>query len=157
MFEAISEFISEIASGRRVPQGFADTDYRLAAAALLVHIATLDQKFEALEKDKVRDLLAERFELGAEEVDKLFQAAQRADAEAVDLYRFTSVINHALDDDGRRRVVEMMFKVAYADGKLSEFEDNMVWRASELLHVPARERVTIRRQVREKSGEGEQS
>ena len=47
----------------------------------------------------------------------------------------------------------MMFEVAYADGQLSEFEDNVVWRASELLHVPSRERVTLRRQVREEKGE----
>ena len=81
------------------------------------------------------------------------QAALAADRDAVDLYRFTSVINHALDDEGRRRIVEMMFEAAYVDGKLTEFEDNVVWRASELLNVPARERVNIRRSVREEKGE----
>ena len=155
MFDAISGFINEIAGGHRDPRGFVDTDYRLAAAALLVHMATLDQKIEPSERAKVRDVLSYRFELSPGDVDRLFEAAERADVEAVDLYRFTSVINHALDDEGRRRIVEMMFEVAYTDGKLSEFEDNLVWRASELLHVPARERVTIRRQVREESGEGE--
>jgi uncharacterized tellurite resistance protein B-like protein len=157
MFDAISEFISEIAGGRRDPRAFVDTDYRLAVAALLLHTAILDQKVDPVERAKIRDVLSSRFELSAGDVDKLFAAAERADAEAVDLYRFTSVINHALDDEGRQRIVEMMFEVAYADGNLSEFEDNLVWRASELLHVPARERVTIRRRVREKSGEGEQS
>jgi uncharacterized tellurite resistance protein B-like protein len=153
MLSAIGEFINEIAGGRRDPRTFADTDYRLAAAALLVHIATLDQKIEPAERAKIGDVLSYRFELKPAEVSELFEAAQRADAEAVDLYRFTSVINHALDDAGRQRIVEMMFEVAYADGQLSEFEDNLVWRASELLHVPARERVTIRRRVREESGE----
>jgi uncharacterized tellurite resistance protein B-like protein len=156
MFDAISEFINEIAGGRRDPRAFADTDYRLAAAALLLHMATLDQKIETSERAKIRDVLSYRFELSPGDVDKLFEAARRADAEAVDLYRFTSVINHALDDEGRQRIVEMMFEVAYADGRLSEFEDNLVWRASELLHVPARERVTIRRRVREESGEGDE-
>ena len=84
---------------------------------------------------------------------KLVQAALRADKEAVDLYRFTSVLNHALDEEGRTRIVQMMFEIAYNDGKLSEFEDNVVWRASELLNVPARERVTLRRQMREEKGE----
>jgi uncharacterized tellurite resistance protein B-like protein len=154
MFNAISDFISEIAGGRRDPRAFVDTDYRLAAAALLVHTAALDQKIEPAEHTKILDVLANRFELSPEEVGELLEAARRADVEAVDLYRFTSVINHALDDEGRRRVVEMMFEVAYADGRLSEFEDNLVWRASELLHVPARERVTIRRRVRQESGEG---
>jgi uncharacterized tellurite resistance protein B-like protein len=48
-------------------------------------------------------------------------------------------------------VVEMMFEVAYADGGLTEFEDNLVWRAAELLHVGSRERVQIRREVREEA------
>jgi uncharacterized tellurite resistance protein B-like protein len=65
--------------------------------------------------------------------------------EAVDLYQFTSVINRACSGDARRRMVEMMFEVAYSDGALSEFEDNVVWRAAELMHVPSRERVTMRR------------
>jgi uncharacterized tellurite resistance protein B-like protein len=153
MFRSIGEFIGEIAGGSRHPQSFGETDLRLAAAALLVHVATLDQDFDAAEHSKLRDVLAYRFDLGLEEAEKLVQAALRADKEAVDLYRFTSVLNHALDDEGRTRIVQMMFEVAYADGKLSEFEDNVVWRASELLNVPARERVTLRRQMREEKGE----
>jgi len=98
-------------------------------------------------------VLAYRFDLGLEEAEKLVQAALRADKEAVDLYRFTSVLNHALDEEGRKRIVQMMFEIAYADGQLSEFEDNVVWRASELLNVQARERVTLRRQMREEKGE----
>jgi uncharacterized tellurite resistance protein B-like protein len=47
----------------------------------------------------------------------------------------------------------MMFEVAYSDGSLSEFEDNVVWRAAELMHVPSRERVTIRREVRKSAEE----
>jgi uncharacterized tellurite resistance protein B-like protein len=46
-----------------------------------------------------------------------------------------------------------MFEVAYSDGALSEFEDNVVWRAAELMHVPSRERVTIRREVRREADE----
>ncbi len=153
MFRSIGEFIGDITSGSRHPQAFGETDLRLAAAALLVHVATLDQDFDATEHSKLRDVLAYRFDLGLEEAEKLVQAALRADKEAVDLYRFTSVLNHALDEEGRARIVQMMFEVAYADGKLSEFEDNVVWRASELLNVPARERVTLRRQVREEKDE----
>ncbi len=155
MFRSISDFVGEIARGARHPRSFGDTDYRLAAAALLVHVVTLDQKFDEAERAKLCGVLAYRFDLSPEEAEKLVLAALAADREAVDLYRFTSVLNHALDEEGRRRIVEMMFEAAYVDGKLTEFEDNVVWRASELLNVPARERVNIRRSVREDKGEGE--
>ena len=151
MLRSIGEFISEITGGDRHPATFEDTDFRLAAAALLVHVAATDSNFDEQERVRLREILAERFELGAEEVNELIESAVAADREAVDLYQFTSLLNRSFDDEQRRRVVEMMFQIAYADGELSEFEDNIVWRASELMHVPSRERVTIRRQVREAS------
>jgi len=151
VLRSIGEFITEIMGGERPPETFEDTDFRLAAAALLVHVATTDNNFDESERAKLRDVLAYRFELDPDETDRLIEAAIQADREAVDLYQFTSVLNRAFDEEGRRRVVEMMFEVAYADGELSEFEDNIVWRAAELMHVPSRERVTIRRQVRDDS------
>jgi uncharacterized tellurite resistance protein B-like protein len=155
MLRSLGEFISEITGGTRDPARFEETDYRLAAVALLVHVAATDANFDEQERAKLRDVLAERFGLGADEVDALIESAVSADREAVDLYQFTSLLNRSCDDEGRRKVVEMMFQVAYADGQLSEFEDNIVWRASELMHVPSRERVTIRAQVRTQNTQDE--
>ena len=70
-----------------------------------------------------------------------------AEHEAVYLYNFTSDLNRALDDDGRRRIVEMLWEVIYADGRLNEFEDNLVWRVADLLHVSSRDRIEIRLRV----------
>jgi uncharacterized tellurite resistance protein B-like protein len=155
MLRSISEFINEITGGDRHPEKFQEDDYHLAAAALLVHVVTSDNNFNAAEQARLCDVIAYRFELGRDDADKLIEAAIRADREAVDLYQFTSVINRALDEEGRRRVVEMMFEVAYADGKLSEFEDNVVWRAAEIMNVPSRERVTIRRHMRDEIADKE--
>jgi uncharacterized tellurite resistance protein B-like protein len=155
MLRSISEFISEITGGARHPVSFEETDFRLAAAALLVHVATTDNNFDAAEHAKLAEVLSQRFDLGAEEADELIGSAVRADLEAVDLYQFTSRLNASFDEEGRKKIVEMMFQVAYADGTLSEFEDNIVWRAADLMHVPSRERVTIRRRVRDESAADE--
>lgn len=155
MLRSIGDFISEITGGAREPANFEESDYRLAAAALLVHVATTDSNFDEDERAKLREVLSERFQLGTEAADGLIDSAIAADREAVDLYQFTSTLNRSCDEEGRRRVVEMMFEVAYADGQLSEFEDNIVWRAADLLHVPSRERVTIRRQVRDETAADE--
>jgi uncharacterized tellurite resistance protein B-like protein len=152
MLRSIGEFISEITGGRH-PATFDDSDFRLAAAALLVHVATTDSDFDEAEHERLRTILAERFGMAAAEAEHLVESAVKADLDAVDLYQFTSVLNRACDDEARRRVVAMMFEVAYSDGTLSEFEDNVVWRAAELMHVPSRERVTIRRQVRDERSE----
>ncbi|MDQ0346453.1 MULTISPECIES: TerB family tellurite resistance protein [Ancylobacter] len=149
MLRSLTDFIAEIAGGGRETSAFAENDYRLAAAALLVHVVTIDGVIGADEMDKLRRLLAARFTLSEDDAEKLLEAAIARDAEAVDLYAFTSVLNRAMDEEGRRRVVEMMFEVAYADGGLTEFEDNLVWRAAELLNITSRDRVDIRKRVRD--------
>ncbi|MCS0495243.1 TerB family tellurite resistance protein [Ancylobacter sp. MQZ15Z-1] len=155
MLRSLTDFIAEIAGGVRDEASFAENDYRLAAAALLVHVVTIDGVIGADEMAKLRRLIASRFSMDENEAEALLEAAIARDAEAVDLYAFTSVLNRALDDEGRQRIVEMMFEVGYADGGLTEFEDNLVWRAAELLNVSSRDRVQIRRKVREGFGEDE--
>ena len=66
---------------------------------------------------------------------------------AVDLYHFTHLLNRALDDDGRAKIVEMMWEIVYADGQRDELEDNLIWRAADLLGVSANERIALRRRV----------
>lgn len=151
MFRVLSDFIADITGGGRDTQAFEENDYRLAAAALLVHVMSIDGAVTKQEEAIVQRILAERFNLSPSDTAALVALAIAKDAEAVDLYAFTSVLNRALDDEGRRRVVEMMFEVAYADGGLTEFEDNLVWRAAELLNVGSRDRVRIRREVREEA------
>jgi uncharacterized tellurite resistance protein B-like protein len=147
MLESLKSLIAELTGGAKHPERFAENDYRLAAAALLVHAATIDGDMSAAERAKLNAVLKQRFDLNDAATAALIDEATAAEHEAVDLYHFTSTLNRALDDDGRRRVVEMMWEIIYADGRLNEFEDNLVWRAADLLNVSSRERIEIRRRV----------
>ena len=55
-----------------------------------------------------------------------------------------------LDDAGRLRVVEMLWEIAFADGIVTEFEDNVLWRVADLLAVSPNERIALRQRVAEK-------
>jgi len=57
-------------------------------------------------------------------------------------------------DNERLRLVEMMWTVAYADGAVSEFEDNLIWRVADLLGVPSTERIALRHRVAAQTGSG---
>ena len=98
------------------------------------------------------NLLARRFELEPAEAASLAKAAENADAEAVDLYGFTSVLKRTLDEPDRERIIEMMWKLVYADGSVHEFEDNAVWRVAELLAVPSQTRIRLKKAVRDNAG-----
>src|SRR5688572_19316712 len=126
---------------------FEDNDYQLAAAALLVRVATIDGHFDDAERAKLHDRLKSRFALDDARAASLIEQAAVAEQEAVDLYGFTSLLDRALDDEGRRHLVEMMWEIVYADNRVSEFEDNLLWRVADLLHVPSRDRIDLRRRV----------
>jgi len=147
MFESLKALVAELTGGGQRAEAFAENDYRIAATALLVHAATIDGDMLAAERDTLRALLKDRFGLDDDATSMLIEKATAAEHEAVDLYHFTTTINHALDDDGRRRIVEMLWQIVYADGRMDEFEDNLVWRAADLLHVSSRDRVEIRQRV----------
>jgi uncharacterized tellurite resistance protein B-like protein len=83
-------------------------------------------------------------------LQELKTAENVIEGEAVDLYRFTSVIMREVDEKGRLRIVEMMWELVYADGQVSEFEDNVVWRAADLLGVSSRDRIDLKHRVAER-------
>ena len=147
MLKELSDFFSELTGGDKPVSQFAEGDYRLAAAALLVHVATVDHELTDESRAKLHELLKKRFSLDDAATEELIDAAAVADRDAIDLYHFTSLINRTLDDDGRRRLIEMMWEMAFVDGRVSEFEDNILWRVADLINVPQRERIEIRRRV----------
>jgi uncharacterized tellurite resistance protein B-like protein len=147
MFESFKNFITEFVDGNKHPSQFAEDDYRLAAAALLVHAAAIDGDMSPSERDKLHTVIKQRFNLDDAATAELIEKATAAEHEAVDLYHFTHQLNRALDEAGRARIVEMMWEIVYADGKRDELEDNLVWRAADLLGISARERIELRRRV----------
>jgi uncharacterized tellurite resistance protein B-like protein len=147
MFDALRSFITEVSGAEAPARSFGEDDYRLAAVALLVHVANVDGETALAERRRLKTIIAERFGLDAKEASKLIATAEQSDREAVDFYRFTSVLKRALDDDGRQKIVEMLWEIAFADGVVDEFEENTIWRIAELIGVSTRDRVLLRQRV----------
>ena len=147
LFDAIKSFVADLASGERQAGGLGDHDLRLATAALLVHAGTIDGEMSDAERGQLRELLKQRFTLDNDAAGELIVQGAAADEKAVDLYHFTRLLNDSLDETGRLRMIEMMWTMAYADGVLSEFEDNLIWRVADLLGVSSTERIALRRRV----------
>jgi len=147
MFESFKSFITEFVEGEKHPGQFCEDDYRLAAAALLVHAAAIDGEMSQSERDKLHAVIKLRFALDDAATDELITKATAAEHEAVDLYHFTHQLNRTLDEPARAKIIEMMWEIVYADGQRDELEDNLIWRAADLLGVSTRERVELRRRV----------
>jgi uncharacterized tellurite resistance protein B-like protein len=147
MFQSFRNFVAEFVDGDKHPAQFADDDYRLAAAAMLVHAAAIDGEMSQSERDELHAVIKQRFDLDDAATDELITKATAAEHEAVDLYHFTHLLNRALDEAGRAKIVEMMWQIVYADGQRDELEDNLIWRAADLLGVSTQERIALRRRV----------
>lgn len=150
MLDGLRQFITEIVSPNAQQRVFDETDYRLAATALLIHIVSLDGEPTAIERRKLHSLIETSFKLDPGTAGRLIASATRAESDAVDLYRFTSVIMREVDEAGRRRIVEMMWEMVFADGKVTEFEDNVLWRAADLLGISGRDRIDLKHMVQER-------
>ncbi|HVI27236.1 TerB family tellurite resistance protein [Hansschlegelia sp.] len=146
MLETLRRFLSDLAGA---PEGdsFAVDDYRVAAAALLINLSGVDGVVADAERTALHDSLQSHFGLDETETAELISAARSRESEAVDLYAFTSVLKRSLDAAGRAQIVEMMWEIVFADGAVHELEDNIVWRAAELLGVSTRERVELKRRI----------
>jgi len=120
---------------------------RLATAALLMRVATVDGEMSEARLIKLHAVLQSRFALDDAATAHLIDQAAAADRSAVDLYHFTRELTGALDDDGRRHMVRMMWEIILADGRATDSESNIVWRAADLLAVPARQRIELRQRI----------
>ena len=149
MIAAIRQFFDRLTSDAAVDMG--EEEVRLAVAALLYRVVAVDGVVSPAERAMLGELLKDRFGLDPQRTDALVHAAEAADEEAIDLYRFTSLLKQRLEVEDRERIIEMMWRLVYADGSMHEFEDNLVWRVSELLAVSSQARIRLKQVVRDRS------
>jgi uncharacterized tellurite resistance protein B-like protein len=148
MLDGLRQFIADVVSPiAHESRAFDDTGCRLAATALLIHVISLDGEPSDVEKRKLHSLIESRFGLDPGTADRLIASATLVEGEAVDLYRFTSVIMRSVNEEGRLRIIEMMWELVFVDGQVSEFEDNVVWRAADLLGISSRDRIDLKHRV----------
>ena len=125
----LSELFERVGDSESRLRGLREEESRVAAAALLVNASVIDGEVAPEERRKLKALLRERFDLSDDECRRLIRDAEAREREAVDVNGFTSVLSAWLDQDGRKRTIEMLWEMAMADGVVHEFESNLVCQA----------------------------
>jgi uncharacterized tellurite resistance protein B-like protein len=151
MLNRVKEFFKQIETETAAADHDAD-ERQIAAAALLVEAAVLDGHFDDAEKKTVRALLTDRFELGDAETEDLLALAVEKQDESNQLFRFTHAVKEHFSDEERVEMIEMLWEVAYADGVLHDYEDNLLRRVAGLIYVTDRDRGDARKRVLRKLG-----
>jgi uncharacterized tellurite resistance protein B-like protein len=109
---------------------------QMASAALMVEMLHVDEQVTADEDKKLRQLLQQRFSLDSSELDSLIDLARNEKHDATDYYQFTSLLNTHYSQQQKIDLVEDLWQLAYADRELDKYEEHLLRRLAELLHVP---------------------
>ncbi len=107
----------------------------LAAAALLVEIMNADHELSSEESESIKGILFDTLFITNEVAEELLVTAKQEVRQATDLFQFTEVINASYSYEEKVSLIESLWKVAYSDKQLDKYEEHMVRRIADLLHV----------------------
>ena len=125
---------------------------RLAAAVLLFEVVRADGTVKDEELTVMRAALQGTFGLARDEAEEIVRVAGEASRGAASLYEFTSLVDGELGFDEKKRLVELLWLVAFADSAKDAHEEHMVRRVAGLLHVPHPDFIDAKIRARARSG-----
>ena len=138
-FRMIKKFISQVVETITVTTTSGDVDreeaLRLATAVLMIDVARADYVFDDSEFERVLRLMETHFHLTPEHAVELVNLADEKAEDLVSLHDFTQLLHRNLDEREKARIVGLLWQIAYADGRLDKYEDSLVLKISDLLHV----------------------
>ena len=114
----------------------ADDALKLAVAALLVEVVQADFETSIVEREQVLGSLALLLELDADARAALLELASREIDQAHDLHQFTSRVNEGFTPERKLLLLEQLWRVARADQRVHKYEEHLIRRIADLLHVP---------------------
>ena len=154
MLKSLQRFLDDLlptAASAAEPQA-REHSLQMATAALLMEMAHADFAVDAAERDHVVALLSREFNLSAPEAARIAELGNAQGRAAVSLYEFTQALDTALSVSDKVRVIEMLWQIAYADGALDKYEEHLMRKLADLLHLSHRQLIQAKLRVLEMRG-----
>jgi len=136
MLKSLRDFLtSTLAASESEGEQSREHALQLATTALLIEMSRADAEVSAVEESAIAALVQAEFELSEDELRMLLQRADDEADEMISLYDFTRTLNDYLSRGERVRIIEMLWHVAWADGRIDKHEDYLVRKIADLLYV----------------------
>jgi uncharacterized tellurite resistance protein B-like protein len=153
MLTAIRSFFDKhIAPQPEESPASAERRLQMATAVLLVEVARSDHDFSDVEKESVLASIQRKFGLGDSEAQELLALAEAQSREAHDLFQFTSKIDAAFTPEQKVRLIEELWRAAYADSVLHQYEEHLIRRVADMLHLSHSQFISAKLRVTETRG-----
>src|SRR5688572_20727110 len=150
MLKAIREFFDQNLAPSDKPAGKRHT-LELATATLLAEVMRLEG-VKPEERAAVLVAVRSQFRLEPGEAEELVRLAEEEAKDATDYYQFTSLIRQHYSQEDRQAIVELLWRVAYADKGLSSHEMHVVRKIADLLYVPHSAYIAAKMRAKEAAG-----
>ncbi|WP_444956749.1 tellurite resistance TerB family protein [Microbulbifer sp. ZKSA002] len=113
-----------------------EKDVRMISAALLVEVATVDQKLDECERETLTQLLCQHYSLDQTSATEIVSEAIAQRDRATSLFEFTQAVNEQFSERDKYLLILQMWQVAFSDDVIEAFEEHLIRRVAELIYLP---------------------
>jgi uncharacterized tellurite resistance protein B-like protein len=104
-------------------------------AALIIEVALADKVFDESEVNLLKEMLLKAFTLEPQDVQGLIENAEKAVEESTSLYEYTREVNDNFDYESKLNLIDQLWRIAFADGHLDKYEEHVVRKIADLIHI----------------------
>lgn len=116
----------------------------MAAATLLLEVVYADETLSDAEVALLPQMLINTLNIDVATANELIAEAKTVRGNATSLFEFTAEINDQFSLDEKQQLLLAMWRLAYADGELSQYEDQIIRRCADLLYLKHSELIQMR-------------
>ena len=106
-----------------------------ACAALLIETALADKVFNEEELISMKQTLNKVYKVDEKDIEELITESKKKVSESTSLYEYTRLINDLCDYEDKIRLISNLWSIAFADKHLDKYEEYLIRKISDLLHV----------------------
>ena len=116
---------------------------------MLVEIAFADKDFDETEKTSLKQSLIETYAVDESDIEEIIKDAEETVSESTSLYGYTRVVNDEFEYEDKLSLLKNLWKVAYADGNLDKYEEHLIRKISDLIHISHTDYINIKLEIRD--------
>ena len=149
MMNKIKDLITRLSTKEEITEESSSNLLDNACAALLVEIAFADKDFDETEKTSLKQTLIETYAIDESDIEEIIKDAEETVSESTSLYGYTRVVNDEFEYEDKLSLLKNLWKVAYADGNLDKYEEHLIRKISDLIHISHTDYINIKLEIRD--------